>query len=67
MHGMVTEYGRRGEAGTTSLSTAKTQHEIRHVYIKEAVRLRPDLSQLPPVDFAELEAWIAEQMEQFQK
>lgn len=48
-------------------NTEKTQHEIRHVYIKEAVRLRPDLSQLPPVDFAELEAWIAEQMEQFQK
>lgn len=43
-------------------NTDKPQREIRHVYIKEAVRLRPDLSQLPPVDFAELEAWIAEQM-----
>ena len=46
-------------------NTAKSQHEIQHVYIKEAVRLRPDLCQLPPVDFEELEAWIAEQMEQF--
>jgi chorismate mutase len=43
-------------------NTAKTQQEIRHVYIKEAARLRPDLCKLPPVDFAELEAWIAEQM-----
>lgn len=43
-------------------NTAKPQRDIRHVYIKDAVRLRPDLSKLPPVDFAELEAWIAEQM-----
>jgi chorismate mutase len=44
-------------------NTAKTQHEIRHVYVKDAERLRPDLSKLPPVDFAELEAWIASQMQ----
>ncbi|MCO6455124.1 MAG: chorismate mutase [Pirellulaceae bacterium] len=43
-------------------NTDKPQHEITHVYIKDAMRLRPDLSKLPPVDFAELEAWIAEQM-----
>lgn len=43
-------------------NTEKRQDEIKHVYIKEAKRLRPDLSKLPPVDFAELEAWIAEQM-----
>lgn len=48
-------------------NTAKTQREIRHVYIKDAVRLRPDLSQLPPVDLAELESWIAEQMKAFGK
>ena len=48
-------------------NTTKPQHEIRHVYIKEAVRLRPDLSKLPPVDFTELERWIAEQMQQFGK
>lgn len=43
-------------------NTEKSQQDIRHVYIKEAARLRPDLCKLPPVDFAELEAWIAEQM-----
>jgi chorismate mutase len=48
-------------------NTDKPQRDIRHVYIKDAVRLRPDLSKLPPVDFAELERWIAEQMAQFQK
>ena len=45
-------------------NTTRTQDEIHHVYIKEAVRLRPDLCQLPPVDLEELEAWIAEQMKQ---
>jgi len=44
-------------------NTSKTQAEIRHVYIQDAVKLRPDLSQLPPVDFQELEAWIATQMQ----
>ena len=48
-------------------NTSKPQDDIRHVYIKEAVRLRPDLSKLPPVDFAELEAWIGDQMAQFRK
>lgn len=43
-------------------NTEQPQHQIRHVYIKEATRLRPDLSKLPPVDFEELERWIAEQM-----
>ena len=44
-------------------NTEKSQSEIRHVYIKDAVRLRPDLCQLPPVDFEELEQWIEEYME----
>jgi chorismate mutase len=48
-------------------NTDKPQDQIRHVYIKEAVKLRPDLSKLPPVDFVELERWIAEQMGQFGK
>ena len=48
-------------------NTEKSQHDIKHVYIKDAVRLRPDLSKLPPVDFGELEKWIGEQMKQFQK
>lgn len=43
-------------------NTQNPQSEIRHVYIKEAVRLRPDLSDLPPVDWVELEAWIAQHM-----
>ena len=45
-------------------NTEKTQRDIQHVYIKDATRLRPDLCKLPPVDFAELEAWIGEQMRQ---
>jgi len=46
-------------------NTEKRQDEVTHVYLKDAVRLRPDLSDLPPVDFGELEAWIEEQMENF--
>ncbi|HND54831.1 MAG TPA: chorismate mutase [Pirellulaceae bacterium] len=48
-------------------NTTCAQRDIKHVYIKDAVRLRPDLSQLPPVDFSELEAWINEQMQAFRK
>ena len=43
-------------------NTAKTQQEIHHVYVRDAERLRPDLSKLPPVDWEELEGWISEQM-----
>lgn len=43
-------------------NTDKSQKEISHVYIKDAKRLRPDLCQLPPVDFDELEAWIAKNL-----
>jgi chorismate mutase len=46
------------------LNTDKTQEEIVHVYINDAQKLRPDLSKLPPVDFAELEAWISQHMEE---
>ena len=48
-------------------NTERSQQEIHHVYIKDAVKLRPDLCKLPPVDFAELEKWIGEQMKQFKK
>jgi chorismate mutase len=48
-------------------NTQKQQREITHVYIKGAERLRPDLCHLPPVDFAELEAWINEQMAAFKR
>jgi chorismate mutase len=44
-------------------NTNKAQEEIHHVYVKGAVALRPDLSQLPPADWDELEAWIADHME----
>lgn len=48
-------------------NTEKSQTEMRHVYIRDAIRLRPDLSTLPPVDFAELELWINEQMKTLEK
>jgi chorismate mutase len=48
-------------------NTDKLQHDITHVYIKDAVKLRPDLCNLPPVDMAELEAWIAEQVAHYKK
>lgn len=43
-------------------NTNKHQDEIVPIYIHEAKILRPDLSQLPPVDFDELESWITEHM-----
>jgi chorismate mutase len=43
-------------------NTDRNQEDIQHIYIREAVKLRPDLSKLPPVNWEELEAWIAEQM-----
>ena len=39
-------------------NTEKTAAEVVHVYIKGAANLRPDRSQLPPVDWDELESWI---------
>jgi chorismate mutase len=44
-------------------NTEKAQNEIEHVYIRDANRLRPDLSKLPPVDWEELESWINEHLE----
>ena len=43
-------------------NTDKPQNEIQHIYIRDAVRLRPDLCKLPPVNWEELEDWINEQM-----
>jgi chorismate mutase len=48
-------------------NTAKPQRDIKHVYLREAAALRPDLSKLPPVDWAELETWIQEQLKAHQK
>ena len=41
-------------------NTDKPPDEIVHVYVKEARKLRPDRSNLPPVDWKELEQWIGE-------
>ena len=41
-------------------NTAKPPDEIVHVYIKDAANLRTDRSNLPPVDWKELEDWIAQ-------
>jgi chorismate mutase len=39
-------------------NTDKKQDEIHHVYIRDALSLRPDLCKLPAVDWEELEDWI---------
>jgi len=44
-------------------NTEVSQHDIQHVYIREAERLRPDLCKVPPVDWDELNRWISEQMQ----
>jgi chorismate mutase len=43
-------------------NTSKPQQEIEHIYLRKAERLRPDLLKLPAVDWAELDAWINEQI-----
>jgi chorismate mutase len=44
-------------------NTEKAPGEIVHVYVKEAAHLRPDRTQLPPVDWDELERWITERLQ----
>ncbi len=44
-------------------NTDKPQNEIEHIYVRDANRLRPDLSKLPAVDWEELEAWISDHMD----
>lgn len=43
-------------------NTDKSQHDIHHIYTRNAVQLRPDIADIPAVDLDELEAWINEQM-----
>jgi chorismate mutase len=43
-------------------NTDRAADQIVHVYIKKAAGLRPDRSKLPPVDWHELEEWIAEHL-----
>ena len=45
-------------------NTNVDQQEIQHVYIHGAAVLRPDVSQLPEVDWEELERWITEHTNQ---
>lgn len=43
-------------------NTPKAQHDIVHIYLRDAIRLRPDLSECPPVDMEELERWIQDHL-----
>ncbi len=43
-------------------NTDKPASQIVHVYIRDAANLRPDRSKLPPVDWNELENWIADHL-----
>ena len=43
-------------------NTEKSQADVHHIYLHDAVKLRPDLSKLPPVDFDELEEWIRDHL-----
>lgn len=43
-------------------NTDRSQSEINHVYVNNAVKLRPDLTQVPAADLEELEQWIQENL-----
>lgn len=43
-------------------NTDRSQADIKHIYHREAERLRPDLCEVPPVDLDELNSWIDEKM-----
>lgn len=43
-------------------NTDKPQQDVKHIYVRKAKRLRPDISKLPPVDWEELDRWITEHM-----
>jgi len=45
-------------------NTDKRADEIVHVYIKGAVNLRPDRDRVPAIDWAELEQWIAQHIDE---
>ena len=45
-------------------NTTKSQDEIHHVYLGEAVSLRPDQAELPYVDLDQLNEWVEVQMRQ---
>ena len=39
-------------------NTSVAQQDVVHIYLRDAIKLRPDLSDFPPVDMNELEDWI---------
>ncbi len=43
-------------------NTTCSPQELRHVYLSEAVNLRPDKADLPPIDERDLEQWIEQQL-----
>lgn len=43
-------------------NTEREQSEINHVYVRDAIKLRPDLTQVPAADLKELEQWIQENL-----
>jgi chorismate mutase len=45
-------------------NTDKPNSDIIHVYLKDAALLRPDLAEVPPVDWDELERWISERLQE---
>ncbi len=45
-------------------NTNMSQKDITHVYVKEATKLRPDHTKLPPVDWEELENWITARLDE---
>jgi chorismate mutase len=47
-------------------NTDKPNSEIIHVYLKDASALRPDLAQVPPMDWDELEQWISQRLQEVQ-
>ena len=47
-------------------NTTLLQTDVKHIYLKGAVKLRPDLSNLPPVDMVELENWITQYLKESQ-
>lgn len=48
-------------------NTDLPQNRIRHVYVRGAVRLRPDKADLPPVDWDALNGWIEQQLAAWQE
>ena len=45
-------------------NTDRPNGDIIHVYLKDASILRPDLAQVPPVDWEELERWISQRLQE---